>query len=179
MTDMGPAYDAYKRGLTNNDFNFVQGQFKELQTDSGQRLDQTVNKFLQAVKPSIDKSNPLMGKLDMSGGSEFFRLQQDLASKIADYRKAGKDPFDLLNPSRPDFIGSPDALGAYQKSVPESLEDFADRMRRESAVASAKAARGKVVAPAKPPAPFSDPSGEFGPPTGARPSLDQIFGHYR
>lgn len=185
VTDTGPIFDAYTRkdadgnpaGLTNNDFNFVQGQFKELQTDSGQRLDQTVNKFLQAVKPSIDKSNPLSGQLDMSGGGNFFRLQQDLASKIADYRKAGKDPFDLLNPSKPDYVGSPDALSGYQTSTTEALTAYSDRMRKQSAAAAAKTPPAKGAAVTKPAPPFSDPSGEFGPPTGARPSLDQIFGH--
>lgn len=166
VTDMGPIFDAYTRkdedgkpnGLTTADFNFVQGQFQQMRTPEGQRLDQTVAKFLQAVKPSIDKSNPLMGTLDMSGGSNFYRLQQDLAAKVAEYRKAGKDPFTLLDPGSPDFIGKPQSLMPYQNSIPESIAEFAERMRKQAAPTSkpgAKTPRPSLDSILGPPLPAS------------------------
>jgi hypothetical protein len=129
ITDMGPVYDAFTSGRMNRaGFDFVQQQFKDLQTDAGQRLDQEQSKFLAAVRPSIDKSNPLMGSLDMSGGVNFFRLQQDIAKDIDDYRKAGKNPHDLFDPSKPDYLGKPEALEPYQNSIVESMDDISRRM---------------------------------------------------
>lgn len=156
VTDMTPIYDAYTKGsLSTADFNFVQTQFKSFQTEDGQRLDTTVQKFLTAVKPSIDKSNPLQGQIDMSGGSDFFRLQQDLNAKIAEYRKAGKNPFDLLDPSKPDFFGKPEALWNYQKSIPESLTEYAAKMKAQAVRAAATPAAPKPLPPlpALPPLP--------------------------
>lgn len=157
ITDLGPLYDAYASGkLNNNDFNFVQTQFREMQTADGQRLDQSTKAFLESHKASIDKSNPLMGLLDMTGGDNYYRLQTDLAAKIADYRKAGKDPFDLLNPKKSDYFGGPETMSQYQKSIPESLEDYKKRLAPEPAAQS----RGPAAAlPAAP-----------------RPTLESIFG---
>jgi hypothetical protein len=153
VADMTPAYDAYQKGnLTNADFNFVQNQFKEMQTPDGQRLNDVQNKFLQAVKPTVEKSNPLMGQLDMTGGTEYFRLQQDVAQKIAQYRKDGKNPYDLFDPSKADYIGKPESLAPYQKSIPESVSEFSARMQMQSAAgAAAGSTPARPVAPAGPP----------------------------
>lgn len=202
-TDLTPLFQAYQDGkLTNADFNFVQTQFKELQTPEGQRLNTVTDNFLRAVKPTIDKANPLMGTLDMTGGTEFFRLQQDIAARVAQYRKEGKNPFDLFDPSKPEYIGKPEALAPYQKSIPESVSEFTARMQRQAATSSlpqAKADEGSAAAvsrettpPLAPstapmiwnaPGQFRVPALPFGlglpaeppPAPEKRPSLDQIF----
>lgn len=193
ITDMAPIYDAYAKqdadghpaGLTNGDFNFVQTQFKERQTDDGQRLDQTIGKFFAAVKQSIDKSNPLQGGLDMTGGALFFKLQQDVAAKVAEYRKAGKNPYDLLDPSKPDYVGKPEALDPYQHSILESMAEVTARMERDQ---NRQSPGGSTPPPAKKrdgltvdtTAGTIDPStGVYIPsptPGAKRPPLDQILG---
>lgn len=140
ITDMGPIYSAYTRqdaqgnsaGLTNADFNFVRQAFLDAQTPDGNKLGKVTQQFMQAVKPSIDKANPLMGQLDMTGGLLYFQLQQDIAAKVAQYRKDGKNPFDLFDPSKPDYVGSPKALAPYQKSIPESVAAFAARIQAQN-----------------------------------------------
>jgi hypothetical protein len=112
-----------------------------------------------------------MGTLDMSGGTLFFQLQQDLAAKISQYRKDGKNPYDLFDPSKPDYVGKPEALAPYQKSIPESVTDFAARMQRQTAP-PAPLPQAKRDTGGKPA--VSDPSGEWSTP---RPSLDSIFAH--
>jgi hypothetical protein len=134
ISDMRPIDDAFNAGkLSTANYGFLKQQFTDMRTDDGQRLGVTMQNFLTAVKPSIEKSNPLMGSLDMTGGTEFFRLQQDIAAKVAEYRKAGKDPYDLFNPSKPDYVGKPEAIEQYQRSIPESLDDFKRRMAASTA----------------------------------------------
>ncbi len=175
ISDLGPAYKAYADGyMTNSDLEFVVKQHKEMQTPDGQRLDQVQQKFFQSVRSSIDKSNPVMGSLDMTGGSEFFRLQQETAAKIAAYRKAGKDPFDLFDPSKPDYLGKPETLSAYQKSIAETMEDY--RLRNAITGARTSISNSGPSPPPQPPGP-----GFFGRLFGGgsapapRPSLDDIF----
>lgn len=133
ISDMNPIYQAYQDGkLSNSDFAFVQAQFKELQTPDGERLNDVESRLFQAVRQSIDKSNPVMGILDMTGGSEFFRYQQDVAGRVAAYRAQGKNPFDLFDPSKPDYIASPASLAPYQKSLVQSVNDFATQTRQQA-----------------------------------------------
>lgn len=92
--------------------------------------------FIKGVTPLIDKSNPLMGKVDESGPSNLYRLQWDLDQKIEAYRKAGKDPTDLFNPHKPDYMGSPAALAPYQKTLQQSLQDKTRSLTGAAAVAA-------------------------------------------
>jgi hypothetical protein len=168
MTNLAPLYDTYQRGnLTNADFQFVKNEFESLRTPEGDALNERKRAFLADVKGSIDKSNPLMGQLDMTGGSSFYRLQTDLDAQITDYRKAGKNPFDLLNPRKPDFIGSPENLVQYQHSIPQTME----QIRREYAPASATPA-----APlGRPAAPVLRPGGRLGVAPGVPAGWDWHF----
>ncbi len=129
LVDTGPIYDAYQRGeLDNGDFNFLQREFVNLRSPEGQRLGQAKTELFKAVKPAIDKSNPLMGKLDQDGSMNMYRFEMDLERKITEYRKAGKDPHDLFDPAKPDFVGAPKALEPYQKSLSQSTADTARRL---------------------------------------------------
>lgn len=129
ITDMTPLYETYgKGGLTNGDFKFLQQAFTDMRTPAGERLSRGVDDLVKAVKPSIDKSNPLLGKTDQDGSINLYRFQTDLQRKVAEYRKAGKDPHDLLDPSKPDFFGKPENLSRYQKTLTQSAADTAARL---------------------------------------------------
>lgn len=130
ITDSKAIDDAYIAGkLTRADHTWLRTEFKESRTPDGERLSEAKREFFQAVGPMIDKSNPLMGKLDQSGKMNTYRLEWALNQKIAEYRKAGKNPYDLLDPAKPDFMGSPAALAPYMKPIAESIRDQAQRLR--------------------------------------------------
>ena len=86
-------------------------------------------------------------------GVSFLALRNDIELKIASYHKGNKNPYDLFDPSKPDYIGSPEALAPYQKSIPESIADYTARMRA-------------ALPPPRPPP---------GKPAGARPPLDSFL----
>jgi hypothetical protein len=77
---------------------------------------------LEGVKKSIDKSNPLMGDIDPSGAHQFYLFHFDVDRKIEEYRKAGKNPHDLFDPSRPEYLGRPEAIAPYQKTINQSIQ---------------------------------------------------------
>lgn len=129
ISDLGPIYQARIDGkLNRTDFEALKKEFTDLRTPEGQRLGQAKESFLKAMGPIIDKSNPLMGNIDPDGKSNLYRLQWDLDARMDEYRKAGKNPYDLLDPSKPDYMGRPEAMGPYQKTLQKSLRDQARRL---------------------------------------------------
>jgi hypothetical protein len=153
MTDLAPLYEAYDRGdLNNADFNFVKKEFAESRTPDGERLTQTKSELLKAIGPAIDKSNPLMGKIDQDGKLNIYRFEWDLNQKIAEYRKANKNPYDLFDPSKPDYVGRPEALQQYQKPLSQSIQDQARRLTGRNITGQGETITGIEVTNA-PPAP--------------------------
>lgn len=144
LTSLDEIYKAYDDGKLNTaDFNFLNKEYRDMQTPDGQRLGRTKDDFFKAVKPAIDKSNPLMGKIDQDGPLNMYRFETDVNRKIDDYRKAGKDPADLFDPAKPDYLGKPAALAPYQKPLTETLRDQARR-------ASGRTTPGTTSPPAPP-----------------------------
>ena len=130
ITDTNQIYKALEDGkLNKSDFKFVIEEFKNLRTPEGEELGKQQDEFIKSVKPMIDKSNPLLGKIDQSGGLQMYAFTLALKKKVDEYRKAGKDPRDLMDPSKPDFMGSPAALSQFQKPLQQSLQDVASSLR--------------------------------------------------
>jgi hypothetical protein len=122
-------YQDYKRGkLTWSDFQHARQEFIDARTPDGEKLGQQKTEFIKSVKPLIDKSNPLMGRVDQEGGMNMYRLQWNVDQKIDQYRREGKNPHDLFDPSKPDFVGRPENLTGYQKTLQESVQDAARRL---------------------------------------------------
>lgn len=130
IDSLDPVYDAYEKGkLSKADLKFVRDEYTNLRTPDGQALGAQQEEFIKSVKPLIDKSNPLLGKIDQSGPQQVYNFTMDLRRKIDQYRREGKDPRDLMDPSKPDYMGGPAALAAYQKPLQQSLQDTARALR--------------------------------------------------
>jgi hypothetical protein len=128
ISSAGDIYDAYAAGrLNRDDFNFVRKEFLARQTAADAPLFAHKQAFLRVVASSIDRSDPLIGDIDRTGRAKMYLLERDLDRKIAQYVKAGKDPADLFDPSKPDYAGTPVALARYRPTVQEALEEHAQR----------------------------------------------------
>lgn len=150
VDSLDPVYAEYEKGnLTKADLKFVRDEFTQLRTPEGARLGTAQEEFIKSVKPLIDKSNPLLGKIDQSGPQQVYNFTMTLRRKVEEYRKAGKDPHDLMDPSKPDYMGTPAALAAFQKPLQESLADTARALRANS---GAPAPARNDVMPGIPPA---------------------------
>jgi len=112
IVDVNPIYDAYlKNKISKSDFQFVRNEFTQLRTPDGQNFEKQKSDFLSTIKGQLDKSTLI--KQDESGKQAYYLFQSDLGKKIADYRQQGKDPRDLLDPDKPDFVGNPTNLTRY------------------------------------------------------------------
>lgn len=155
ITDLNPIYEAYEKGqLSKSDLKFVREEFANIRTPDGEAMGRRQSEFIESVKPLIDKSNPLMGKIDQSGKQQIYSFTLDLQKKVAEYRKAGKDPRDLMDPSKPDYMGGPAALAPYQKPLQQSLKDAAASLKSGSGFPAASTITGVTVEnlpPAPPP----------------------------
>ncbi len=133
IDSLEPVYDAYEKGqLNKSDLKFVRDEFVNLRSPEGQALGNEQEEFIKSVKPLIDKSNPMLGKIDQTGPQQVYNFKMDLRRKVDEYRKAGKDPRDLMDPSKPDYMGGPAALAPYQKTLQQSLQDTATALKRGS-----------------------------------------------
>jgi hypothetical protein len=137
ITDMSPIREAYaptdgtKGSLTIKDEEWLEKRFREDRSPEGERLTEIRQQFNHAVEPMIDHSNPLLGKagLDESGKLQAYRFQRFVDDQIDQYRKAGKNPFDLFNPNKPDYLGDQKILKDYQVKIEESMKTIAEKFR--------------------------------------------------
>lgn len=124
ISDVGPIYDAgAAQQINKGDFEFVKKQLDELSSVGGEKFARRKADFIKAIEPQIDKS-AFSGIPDLKGKSRLYEFQYQLDQQIDEYRKAGKNPADLLNPSKPDYVGKPEALAPYKRTLDELIADM-------------------------------------------------------
>jgi hypothetical protein len=129
VNDLRPIRDAYiAGGLTRADEEWLEKRFLESRSPEGDQLTKVRGEFAKAVEPSIDKSNPLMGSIDHDGKLQAYSFARYIDQKVAEYRAAGKSPFDLFDPAKADYLGKPEVLQAFQKPLNQSIADQARRL---------------------------------------------------
>jgi hypothetical protein len=133
ITDTKAIDDKYiAGGLTRTDHDWLVKQFTENRDEQGQRLSKRQADFVASIKNAIDKANPLTGKsLDPTGPQQYYAFVRYVDSKVQQYRQAGKDPFDLLDPAKPDFLGKPETVQMFQKTMKESLAYMSSQLSRQ------------------------------------------------
>ena len=142
IAKLAPIYDAYINGnLSKDDFNFVRKEFFAKQAPEGDLLLAHKQAFLKGVAHAIDRSDPLIGEIDQLGRSKMYLLERDIDRKIDQYRRNGKDPFDLFDRSKPDYVGKPELLERYRTTLRETLEENARQLRAAAASGSAGASQ--------------------------------------
>jgi hypothetical protein len=134
IATLDPIYDAYIRGkLSKDDFNFVRKELHAKQSPEGDTLLAHKQAFLVGIARAIDRSDPLIGEIDQLGRSKMYLLERDIDRKIDQYRKDGKDPFDLFDQSKADYVGKPESLGRYATTLQEALKERARQLRPTAA----------------------------------------------
>lgn len=130
ISDLREVRDAYVKGtLKRQDEEWLEQRFKEQRSPMGEKLKDIKPQFYKAVEPMIDKSNPLLGKIDQSGKLQAYRFQRFVEGKVSDYIANKKDPSDLFDPSKPDFLGSPETLKPFQTDIATSIKAIGANMR--------------------------------------------------
>jgi len=116
--------DAYIQGhLTPTARDNLLKNLDDRKTPEGQAWSSRLAPLLKAVELDT-RSNPLMTgahAFDKSGPDNAYRFQVDLQAKYEDYKRKGKNPLDLLDPSKPDYVWSPKAREPYVQTMQQSL----------------------------------------------------------
>src|SRR5580700_7521288 len=78
--------------------------------------------------------DPLGGTGKAAGILQLYNLERDLDYRIDRYRRKGKDPLDLFDPSKPDYVGKPEAMLPYAlAALRNALEERARQVRSAAA----------------------------------------------
>jgi hypothetical protein len=119
ISDLRPIRDAYVNGtLTRQDEEWLEKRFKEGVSPDGSSLTKMQERVIKAA--AFDKST-LMSK-DTTGPLAEYNYRQYVDQRVQDYRKANKDPHDLFNASKPDFIGKPEIINYFRSTLDEQIK---------------------------------------------------------
>lgn len=121
VTTQAPIIDAFGQGkLGWTDFDQLGKQLAEAGGDPGFAKRKAM--FFKAIEPQIDKSG-FTGMPDQQGKERFYEFMTAFDQKAAAYRASGKDPGDLLDPSKPEYQGKPEAVKPYIGPLARKLQD--------------------------------------------------------
>lgn len=111
ITDQGQIYDAMVKGdLTRADFTFLMKEFREGADGGG--LTKTKKAFLASAKDTLDMAAMAAGSTQGGPGTfARFEFERAVDQKIEAYRKEGKNPANLFDPSNSDYLGKPGTDG--------------------------------------------------------------------
>lgn len=117
ITTLDPAMDAVIAGTMNKaDYKFFQDQYTSSTTDEGQRFQQQLGQFFTGYQPIVQGVGTA-GLPDPNGGPQFYQFQSFVNGQVAAYRAAGKNPFDLLDPTNPAYVGKPAIVQTFQSTM--------------------------------------------------------------
>ena len=111
LNSVGPIYDAMIAGkLTRADFGFLQKEFKDMRTPEGERLSAASSTFIRDYRAMIERPDPATGLASVDAKERAYFFETDTIRMIHEYRQQGRNPYDLFNPSHPDFLGKPERI---------------------------------------------------------------------
>jgi hypothetical protein len=123
ITDPGQIYDQIGH-LNRPDLEFTLKTLNDNLSPGREKFTQREKNFLDGVRPQIEKSGQLSSMpIDGKGRMKFYEFSVLLNNKIDAYVQANKDPGDLLDPSKPDYMGNPEVVKPFKRTMVEALAD--------------------------------------------------------
>lgn len=128
ITTEEPFNKAYTgQEVTRADRDWLVTQFRTQRSAGGETIKNLKAQIITAVKPSI--LGPLAAAderiIEPDNALKLFNFIHAVDEKIDEYQKAGKNPVDLFNPKKTDFVGSDDFLRPF-------TAEMAQRMRQQA-----------------------------------------------
>jgi hypothetical protein len=99
----------------------------------------------KAPAAAVRRPDPFGGTLEGASNMQRMQLERRLDSKIDRYRKEGKDPHDLFDPSKPDYVGKPEAVLPYRYGALKQALQERIRQVRAAAAASVQNSRRQAT----------------------------------
>ena len=125
INSLSPIRTAYVNGqLTRTDEQWLEQRFLEGRSPDGGQLNKLRTDLSKAAAPMLDKSTLM--NIDGEGKLRTYAFERFVDQKIGEYRQAGKNPIDLFDPSKPDFLGKPDVINSFNAPLQTQIHN---RMR--------------------------------------------------
>lgn len=134
-------YGAYLQGnLSNKSMTVLLDAARQEKTDPAKtQSEKTIMQFLEAMKSSITKSNPLMGQVDQTGDQRFYQFEYDARQALAGSIAQGK-----TLPEAMDALFNPQSKTYWGNQIP----NYATSMKTsQSQVGKFVSGAGQVAAP--------------------------------
>jgi hypothetical protein len=169
ITDLGPINQAFSDGkLTRADHDWVTSQFKNSETPDGERLGKRKTEFLKGVAPQIDQTDMNLGIKDLTGQERLYRFEWDLDHLMEQDRKADKNPWNRLDPTKPEYMGRAEALAPYRKTTEQIMAEWGTNHPAPAATPEQPGFFSRMFSSA--PAPATPAPATAGAPAAAAPS---------
>ncbi len=128
FTQILPFMRADGTGLSPADSERLKADLAYAQTPEGRAFGVDRNKITTLATNMLLRSN--LGQVYQDKALDAAkRFSDDLDKKIAEYRKAGKDPRDLFDSSKPDYVASPARVATFMPDVKQTVKDGAAQVR--------------------------------------------------
>lgn len=91
--------------LSNSDAEHLEKRFNDMRTGDGNTWNQNLGEVMKAVTPKVEKLPIPLGLVDTDAAERMYKFRRKVEDLRQQYIKANKDPSDLLNPNKPDYVG--------------------------------------------------------------------------
>ncbi len=117
IIDTQPIYDAYlKKQLSDTDMGRLRDELVKSRSPEGSQFGKEKAEFLKGIEPQITKPGPFGIYADPTTPERFASFQRELEATVAQFRKDGKDPRTLFDPSSKDYFGNVAKSSKYQST---------------------------------------------------------------
>lgn len=118
---------AYKAAgkLSRTDFDWLYGLWSDDNSPEGRAFNTEAKDLVQMVQKRVDDSTMMSN--DPDGAANFADWHREFMRTVDEYRKGGKDPRKLLDPSSPEYAGN--WLSAQRRSGVRVMKDQAAAMK--------------------------------------------------
>jgi hypothetical protein len=90
--------------------------------------------LFKVAESDLTKTNNLAGIKDPKGDQLLYDFKWEADKKIAEWKAQGKDPFELMDPKNPNYLGN--LLAKYRRTPQQIITDMANEMRAISGLPS-------------------------------------------
>lgn len=112
-----PVMASYKNGdINTNEMKFLRTEVEQMKDGNGNNFAKQANQAREVVYQSFTRS--IIGQTDPArAAGAAYAFGADMQDKILQYRKAGKDPSVLLDPSSREYLLKPERINAFLPGV--------------------------------------------------------------
>lgn len=125
IVDEKPLNDAYIQGLMGRtDFDWTRKEFQSARTPEGDMLGKRMSDFFSAIEPQVNPKGMFGLPTDPTGAEANYRFQDMVRRKVNEYKGSGKDPYTLFDPASPDYLGKPETVASFKKTLPQQIQSI-------------------------------------------------------